>query len=77
MVGKEIPGDFAFDCYFTNAEILNHINSKGRGYVGDLKFNRKAWFQGRELKASELAEKIGPESRKPANYRRPETVVLH
>lgn len=33
--------------------------------MGDLKFNRKVWFQGRELKASELAEKIEPESRKP------------
>jgi hypothetical protein len=64
VVEREIPGDFAFDCYFTNAEILNHINSKGRGYVGDMKFNRKVWFQGRELKANELAAQIGPESRK-------------
>jgi hypothetical protein len=64
VVEQEIPGDFAFDCYFTNAEILNHINRKGRGYVGDLKFNRKVWFQGRELKASELAAQIDPESRK-------------
>lgn len=60
-----IPGEVTFDCYFTNAEILNHLNRKGRGYVGDLKFNRKVWFKGRELKASELAAEIGPESRKP------------
>ena len=65
VVERDIPGDFVFDCYFTNAEILNHIHSKGRGYVGDLKFNRKVWFKGRELKASELAAEIGPESRKP------------
>jgi hypothetical protein len=70
VVEQEIPGDFTFDCYFTNAEILNHIHSKKhngqrRGYVGDLKSNRKLWFQGRELKASELAAQIGPESRKP------------
>ena len=25
---RQIPGDFAFDCYFTNAEILNHIHEK-------------------------------------------------
>jgi hypothetical protein len=30
-VEHEIPGDFAFDCYFTNAEIPNHINAKERG----------------------------------------------
>jgi len=60
-----IPGEVTFDCYFTNAEILNHLNRQGRGYVGDLKFNRKVWFKGRELKASELAAEIGPESRKP------------
>ncbi len=70
VVEQGIPGDFTFDCYFTNAEILNHIHSKEsngqrRGYVGDLKFNRKVWFQGRELKASELAAQIEPQSRKP------------
>jgi hypothetical protein len=65
VVEHDIAGDFVFDCYFTNAEILNHIHSKERGYVGDLKFNRKVWFKGRELKASELAAEIGPESRKP------------
>ena len=45
---QDIPGAFAFDSYFTNAQILNHIhgktelaNGQPRGYVGDLKFNRK------------------------------------
>lgn len=61
---KEIPGDFTFDCYFTNAEILNHIQAKQRGYVGDLKFNRKVRFKGQELKASEVAALIPPEDRK-------------
>lgn len=70
VVEQDVPGDFTFDCYFTNAEILNHIHSKRskgqrRGYVGDLKFNRKVWFKGCELKASELAAEIEPESRKP------------
>lgn len=64
VVEWQIPGDFAFDCYFTNAEILNHINGTGRGYVGDLKFNRKVWFKGVERKASEMAKLIGAEDRK-------------
>lgn len=59
-----IPGELTFDCSFTNAEILNHIHRTGRGYVGDLKFNRKVWFQGQELKASAVAAQIKPESRK-------------
>ena len=65
-----IPGTFAFDSYFTNAPILNHIHSKQladgqpRGYVGSLKFNRKLQYQGRILKASELAATIDPSARK-------------
>ena len=67
---RNIPGDFAFDNYFTNAENLNHIHAKKdkfdrpRGYVGDLKFNRKIQFKGKELKAEELAASIPSESRK-------------
>ena len=30
VVEQAIPGDFTFDSYFTNAEILNHITSKQR-----------------------------------------------
>ncbi len=67
----EIPGDFTFDSYFTNAEILNHIHGKKdrfgrpRGYVGDLKFNRKICWKGGELRAEEMAGQIDPDSRKP------------
>src|SRR3989304_2863880 len=67
---REIPGDFTFDSYFTNAEILNHIHSKKdrfgrpRGYVGDLKFNRKLEWKGKIIRADELAAEIDPESRK-------------
>jgi hypothetical protein len=67
---RKIPGDFTFDSYFTNAEILNHIHGKmdhwgrPRGYVGDLKFNRKLVWKGQTLKASELATSIPAESRK-------------
>lgn len=63
VVDRRIPGDFTFDCYFTNADNLNHIHAKKRGYVGDLKFNRKMIFQGQELKASEIAARIAPEDR--------------
>jgi len=68
---RRIPGTFAFDSYFTNAPILNHIHGKQlgdgqpRGYVGSLKFNRKLDYKGRQLKASELAAGIAPALRKP------------
>lgn len=61
---RNIPGDFTFDSYFSNAENLNHIHSKqdatgrARGYVGDLKTNRKLEWKGRTLKANELAAEI-------------------
>jgi DDE superfamily endonuclease len=67
---RKIPGDFAIDSYFTNAPILNQIHGKAdqwdrpRGYVGDLKFNRKLVWKGRTLKASELAASIPPADRK-------------
>lgn len=71
---QHIPGTFAFDSYFTNAPILNHIhgkltaNGQPRGYVGSLKFNRKLDYKGRQLKASELAKSITPEMRKPMQH---------
>src|SRR5881398_2113266 len=61
---RRIPGDFAFGCYFTNAEILNHIHQKEdrlgrpRSYVGDLKTNRKLEWKGQIIKASDLAASI-------------------
>ncbi len=67
---RKIPGDFAFDSYFTNAEILNHIHAKkgrlgrSRGYVGDLKTNRKLEWKGQIIKANELAESIPTADRK-------------
>src|SRR5512135_127175 len=58
------------DCYFTIAEVLNHIHGKTdrfgrpRGYVGDLKTNRKLEWRGRIIKASELASSIPAADRK-------------
>jgi hypothetical protein len=84
---REIPGDFTFDSYFTNAEILNHIHGKQdrfgrpRGYVGDLKFNRKVEWKGGLIRADELAAQIAPESRQPIRRGREQqwyfTVSLH
>jgi len=67
VIAQKIPGDFTFDSWFTHAANLNHIHAHGRGYVGDLKFNRKVIFRGQSLKAEELAAQIGPEFRKPVD----------
>lgn len=64
VVERDTPGDFTFDCWFTHADNLNHVHAKGRGYVGDLKFNRKVEFMGRTLKAEEVAGLIPPADRK-------------
>jgi len=64
VVAQRIPGDFTFDSYFTHAAILNHLDGQGRGYVGDLKSNRKLRVGGRVLKASEWAAEITPRQRK-------------
>jgi hypothetical protein len=64
VVHHKIPGDFTFDSWFTHAANLNHIHAYGRGYVGDLKFNRKVVFHGQTIKAEELAAQIAPEIRK-------------
>jgi SRSO17 transposase len=67
---RNIPGDFTFDSYFTNAENLNHIHSKQdkfdrpRGYVGDLKTNRKLEWKGKIVRADALAKSIPAEDRK-------------
>lgn len=71
---QHIPGTFAFDSYFTNAPILNHIHNKQtandqpRGYVGSLKFNRKLDYKGQQLKAGELAKSISAAVRKPMRH---------
>ena len=67
---RSIPGDFTMDSYFTNAEILNHIHGKTdesgrpRGYVGDLKSNRKLEWKGKIIKANDLATSIPANDRK-------------
>lgn len=63
VVARKIPGAFTFDSYFLNADIQNHIDGKGRGYVGDMKFNRKVKYRGKEMKVSELALQIPAEAR--------------
>jgi len=61
---NDIPGDFTFDSWFTHKDNLNRINVLKRNYVGDLKFNRKIIFKGKELKVEDLAAQIDPVDRK-------------
>ena len=65
MLKREIPGDFTFDSYFTSAKVLNHIQSTQRGYVGDLKLNRKVVYEGREQKLQDVARQIPWQAKKP------------
>jgi len=68
VVCKEIPGDFVFDSYYTNAEPLNYVNSLNRAYVGDLKLNRWIDYQGKQMHAIDIAESISPQIRKPIEW---------
>src|SRR5262249_33675791 len=62
---RGIPGDFTFDSYFTSAKVLNHLQRQQRGYVGDLKLNRKVVYTGREQKLQDVARQIPWEAKKP------------
>src|SRR5215208_7217043 len=65
VIEQAIPGDFTFDSYFTNAEILTHIHSHKRAYVGDLKANRNIIVDGTTWKANDwIATNLGPLCRK-------------
>jgi hypothetical protein len=64
VVERQLPGTFAFDSYFTNAPICTHSAGHQRADVGDLKFNRKVWFGGTELRADALAAQIPVGDRK-------------
>ena len=64
-VKREIPGDFTFDSYFTSAKVLNHLQSKQRAYVGDLKLNRKVVYVGQEQKLQDVARQIPWAAKKP------------
>jgi hypothetical protein len=65
-----VLGTFTFDSFYSSAEILNHIDSlknadgTSRGYVADLKFNRKMIFKGVEQQVREFAKTIPPKDRK-------------
>ena len=67
---NKVLGTFTFDSFYTCSEIQNHIHSlknedgTERGYVGDLKFNRKVVFKGVEQQAVEFAQTIPPSDRK-------------
>ncbi|REJ69525.1 MAG: IS701 family transposase [Planctomycetota bacterium] len=67
---REIPGDFAFDSYFSGAPNLNHIHEQknqhgeSRAYVGDLKTNRRLEVRGKSIRADEFAAGIPREQRR-------------
>ena len=65
VVLRQIPGDFAFDCYFSSVDSLHHIHKRQRGYVAALKSNRKVEFKGRVMTVTEMASAIPSEDRKP------------
>lgn len=64
-ITRAIPGDFTFDSYFTSAKVLNHIQSKQRAYVGDLKLNRRVVYAGQEQKLQDVARQIPWAAKKP------------
>lgn len=77
VCARNIPGDFTWDSYFSNAEIMNHTHGqkdhhgRARAYVGDLKRNRKLERKGSIQRVEELAAEIDPSDKK--ELRRGET----
>jgi len=70
VCARDIPGDFTWDSYFSNAEIMNHTHAKRdkydrpRGYIGDLKTNRKLEWKGGIQRVDRLAADIDPADKK-------------
>ena len=65
VIDQAIPGDFTFDSYFTTTEILSHIHTCKRTYVGDLKANRNISVEGTTWKVNDwIATNLGPLCRK-------------
>jgi hypothetical protein len=60
VVAENIPGDFTFDSYFTNAPIMNTIHAKSRSYIGDLKANRVIVVSGKQISVSEWVKELTP-----------------
>lgn len=67
---RKIPGTFTWDSFFTNARIMNHVHRQkdhrdnSRGYVGDLKLNRKVIWKGAEQTITEMAKSIATGDKK-------------
>jgi len=64
-ITRAIPGDFTLDSYFTSAKVLNHLQSKQRADVGDLKLNRKVVYAGQEQKLQDVARQMPWAAKKP------------
>ena len=70
MLKREIPGDCTFESSCTSAKGLTHIQSTQRGYVGDLKLNRKVVYEGREQTRPDVARQIPWAAKKPVRVGR-------
>jgi hypothetical protein len=60
VLTHDIPGDFTFDSYFTNAPMMNHIHGKGRASIGDLKANRTIVVSGQATSVSAWSRTLTP-----------------
>ena len=69
-ITRAMPGDLTFDSYCTSAKVLNHLHSKERAYVGDLKLNRQVVYTGREQTLPEVARQRPWEAKKPVRMGR-------
>jgi len=63
VVAHQMPGTCTLDRYFTNAPVLNHMDQQARSDVGDVKFHRKVWCRGVDMKADDMAAQIPTASR--------------
>jgi hypothetical protein len=69
-VQRAMPGDFTCDSSCTSTQVLNHIQSKQRAYVGDVQRNRKVVYAGREQKLQEVAQQMPWAAKKPVRMGR-------
>lgn len=60
VVAETIPGDFTFDSFFSNGPIMNYIQRHGRGYIGNLKFNRVIEVSGQHTTVSAWTKTLRP-----------------
>src|SRR5262249_53355298 len=58
-------GTLRLTAILTSANVLNHIQSTQRAYVGDLKLNRKVVYAGQEQQFQDVVRQMPWEAKKP------------